>query len=536
MVALRFQDFRGRLPKLHPTSLPPGYAQVATACELIGGTLRAHRGAKLAASLPAGSNVVGWIDGDWRGFADPTARIVPGPVATDRFYITSATDVPRVRRFTGSTFDRQLKLPPPATAASRSVTGTFDINNYESIAFALTYVTDLGEESQPSPLGSIVKYSPGQAVTLTATDTPPAGRGVTGRRVYRTVTDFSGNAVLHYVGQTGAGAGATFTYTLGGDPVQEPIPSMDYDQPRDDLLGLTAMANGMMAAFSGATLCFCEPYIPHAWPRKYELVMDAPIVGLVSFGQSLAVLTTRAPHIVGGSHPSVMVAERWEESLPCVSRYSIVDTGNAALYASHEGLVEISPAGPRVITRGLFDFGTWAAIRPSAIRSAVVHDGRYKFISDPDDGLPNGGIIDLTGEEPFFIAESIDACQLYVRPSNGRLYTLADDDAGGSRPLMEFDAEGEADVPYLWRSGVVSLPQLTNFGWAYLDCDGGTSAATVNLLGGRSGTTLLASFSAERTPVRLPAGRLEQQFSIEITGSATVRSVSFGGDPSELLG
>ncbi|MGL1400235.1 hypothetical protein ACSTI4_24935, partial [Vibrio parahaemolyticus] len=76
-----------------------------------------------------------------------------------------------------------------------------------------------------------------------------------------------------------------------------------YNPPPAGLRGLTAMPNGMMAAFDGKDLYFCEPYLPHAWPASYTLTTDFPIVGLGAFGTSLVVMTTGNLYLVSGTAP-----------------------------------------------------------------------------------------------------------------------------------------------------------------------------------------------------------------------------------------
>ncbi|MFN9954818.1 MAG: hypothetical protein ACK55I_17105, partial [bacterium] len=77
----------------------------------------------------------------------------------------------------------------------------------------------------------------------------------------------------------------------------EIMPSLDWEPPPTNLKGLKVMANGIFTAFSGKDLCFSEPFMPHAWSSKNFLPVDATIVGLGTFGQSVAVLTDSFPYI-----------------------------------------------------------------------------------------------------------------------------------------------------------------------------------------------------------------------------------------------
>src|SRR5690606_18334280 len=106
-------------------------------------------------------------------------------------------------------------------------------------------------------------------------------------------------------------------------------PSRHWTAPPDALSGLTAMPNGMMAAFVGKDLYFCEPFRPHAWPEIYVLTTDFPIVALGALGTTLWVLTEGYPYRVSGTTPGSMVMDKVEANLPCVNARAVVDLGHA---------------------------------------------------------------------------------------------------------------------------------------------------------------------------------------------------------------
>ena len=84
---------------------------------------------------------------------------------------------------------------------------------------------------------------------------------------------------------------------------------------------------------------FSEPNLPHAWPHEYPIDFD--IVGIATYGQYVAVLTTSFPYLFQGIDPAAMSSSKVNLPQACVSKRSIIETGNGVIYASPDGLVEI---------------------------------------------------------------------------------------------------------------------------------------------------------------------------------------------------
>ena len=53
-------------------------------------------------------------------------------------------------------------------------------------------------------------------------------------------------------------------------PLQLPLTSDLYEAPPNDLQGICLHSSGALAGYSGNTLRFSEPYLPHAWPADYS--------------------------------------------------------------------------------------------------------------------------------------------------------------------------------------------------------------------------------------------------------------------------
>lgn len=107
------------------------------------------------------------------------------------------------------------------------------------------------------------------------------------------------------------------------------------------------MANGVMVGFRDNEVYFSEPYLPHAWPARYRLTVDYPIVALGSFGTTIVVATEGRPFLITGSHPESMSQLELDLIEPCVSARSMASMGHGVVYASRNGLVYV---GRRALT------------------------------------------------------------------------------------------------------------------------------------------------------------------------------------------
>jgi hypothetical protein len=245
----------------------------------------------------------------------------PGPVTDDRLYYTG-DGVPKVR--IGSDVFI-MAITPPATklTAAKSGTGTGDITTR---LYVYTNVSQFGEESEPSPLSDPIDWQEGETVTLSGFSTAMGDRTATLQRIYRSQTSLSGDTTLYLIDERGA-ATNDYVDTVPLSNIQEPLPSLDWNQPPDDMSGLVSMPNGMMAAFTGKEVLFCEPYFPSAWPQKYRLTVDYDVVALGVFGTTLAVLTTGHPYLAQGTAPENMLLEKLELDMPCINAAGVIDMG-----------------------------------------------------------------------------------------------------------------------------------------------------------------------------------------------------------------
>lgn len=573
---IRVGTFTGEVPKLVPRYLPDTGAQLAYNVRLNDGALTPIRQARREATLAQAAATIYRHGNTWLSWDKPV-NVVPGPVAQDRLYITG-DGAPKVR--VGSeTYD--LAIPAPPDAPDISTQGDIDPDTSASVVYAYTYLTSLDEESEPSPLSAVIEWSSGMTNVLTGFNENPPER-VDRMRIYRSQTGSTGATSLNFIAERPYSV-APFVDNYGSNPIVEPIASIEYNPPPEGLSGIIALPNGMMAAFSGKRLYFIEPYRPHAWPEKYVLTTDYPIVGLGAFGASMAVLTTGNPYVVTGSAPENMVMEKLELNLPCISARGIVDLGYAVAYPSHEGLVMISSAGAVVATASTMTRETWLELGPESF-VAGQYSGRYMasyaFANQSGEEQRGTVIIDTSGALPFITRTSDHAEAMFYEIGTGALYILS-----SGVQIWEWDARGQPFGEMVWRSKPTVLLGYTGFSFIYIESEdpntdaeiaalkakieaaraanralmeqglegaiGATELAGLTFAGDRLvdvdeleyravGVTVIADGKPVATiyktnePMRLPGGFTARTWEFEVRGNLQVQGVALGHSPSEL--
>lgn len=476
MALLKLIGFAGETPKVIPRLLGDAFAQAAYNTRLDDGGLTPIRKQRfvqqLADAPPEGFGTIYLHNGDWLAWPGMVYP-APGPVATDRLYVMG-DGAPKM--IVGST-TYPLAVPAPTTAPSAAVSGTSTSDLGSTRLYVITHVTDFGEESEPSPISNEVYWKPGQTVTLSGIAAPPAGRNITTQRIYRSQTSTTGTQ-LYFIAERAASA-ADFIDNIPSESIQEALPSLEWNPPPDDLTGLVAGPNGMMAAFRGKEVYFCEPYRPHAWPEKYVLTTDYPVVGLAWFGSSLAIVTTGVPYVASGTAPEAMAMEKTELNLPCINARGIVDLGYSVAYPSHDGLVLVSNSGTSVATAGLFSRDDWLRLNPQGM-VAGQYNGRYftsySYADVRGQEFLGSFIIDLTGQQPFLIRSDIRANAMHYDIPSGVLYMLV------GNTIYEWDALSEPYALQSWKSKLFALPTPTNFGAILVSADEGLTDEEVEAI------------------------------------------------------
>jgi hypothetical protein len=468
MGAWLLKAFSGEQPRISDNLLPPNAAQRAVNVRLDDGALTPlNTPMKVGEIDEPGVMRSIYRDGEtWLGWPGYVTA-VPGPVASDRLYIMG-DGAPKMR-IDGE--EIPLAVPYPSAPLVGSVAGSPTDTKLAIVSriYVYTFVTPFGEESEPCAASNTLEWRPGQTITLTGFQAAPAGaRAITKQRIYRTQTGSSGTD-LYFIAERDA-SDAAFMDNVADDAFAEVLPSRAYNAPPDDLKGLTAMPNGMMAAFRGKDLFFSQPWLPHAWPEAYVLTCDYEIMALGAIGTSLIIMTKGKPYLAQGTDPATMQMVKMASNLPCVNPYGVVDLGLAIAYPSHEGLVLATADGQaQIATSQLFNRQEWQAFNPLTI-CAGQHNGRYvaSYNSVTPDGKPAVGtlIINAEASGAFLSRSDVRATSFHHSIYEGALYFITI-----SGEVKRFDAPGGAPLNSYWKSKPLMLPAPENFACIRIDTD-----------------------------------------------------------------
>jgi hypothetical protein len=463
MPAIKLTGFIGEQPQIVPRLLPDTAAQEAYDARLDDGGLTPMRvSAKIADAGIADPKTFLRFDGAWLAFSS-VVHAAPGPVAQSRLYYTG-DGVPKMRV---NDLVYPLAVPAPTAALTGTISGT-GTGDAATRVYVYTWVTDYGEESEPSPASADVTWKASQTVTLSGFEAAPTGRNITKQRVYRSQTGQVGT-YLYFIAERDVTTD-DFIDNVAVNSFQEPLPSADWNAPPDGLSGLVSLPNGMMAAFVGRDLYFCEPWRPHAWPEKYVLTLDYEIVGLGAIGTALIVMTTGQPYYVSGNHPGAMASVKIEQNLPCINARGIVDLGFAICYPSYDGLVRVDASGgAAVVTANLFNRDKWLKLSPGTAVAAQV-TGRYVLFYDTIDADANvfaGALFIDVGGTPYLIRSTDRVTAAWYDLSSTALYAVR----RGTGDIYEIDPSTGALKTYYWRSKQFMLPAPHNFGAILIDSD-----------------------------------------------------------------
>lgn len=466
MTIIKLAAFTGESPRTTPRLLPTTGAQQAQSVRLEDGELSPYRKPYPIYDITgiAAGNVKTIYRhlGQWLVW-DKVVHAVPGPVAQDRLYYTG-DGVPKMR-VGGVVYN--LKLTAPPTKLTGVVNGTVSTATSATRLYVYTRVTQFGEESEPSPISSDIVVSPGNTVTLSGFVAAPAGRGFTKQRIYRSQTGTTGGANLYFIAERNDSA-ADFLDNVAVDAFNEPLSSLEWTPPPDDLKGLVAMPNGIMVGYVGKDLYFSEQYRPHTFPIKYSLSANYDITGLAVSGSTLIVGTKGAPELVGGTTPDAMTMEHLDFNMPCVNPQGMVDMGYAILYPSNDGLVMVQNGTPNLITDPIFTRDQWLKLGPDSMVCGQFYGRFYASYDYTDiklDRVQGTIILDITGSQPYIIRSPHRADAMFYDITTNKLFMAI------GATIYEWDSLlGDNDI-FTYLSKAYVTPQPTSFGAILIEAD-----------------------------------------------------------------
>lgn len=419
-----------------------------------------------------------------------------------------------------------LGVPAPTVAASVSGTAPSAATKSESRTYVYTFVSAYGEEGPPSPPSGVSVVDPTQPVILTGlSNGPTLGAGdaynLTHVRIYRSST-VGNQAQFQRVADVAIAAG-TFTDTVSQDNLGETLITEEWYPPPSGLRGLKLMANNAAIGFKDNTAYVSEPGIPYAFPYKFPV--PATIVGIGVFRQNAALLTDQRPFLLTAIDPAAMAPEPLELPQACLSKGSIVETGDGVLYASPDGLVSIGSGGMDVVTKNLFSREQWQAYNPSSFK-AGFHDKRYIAAYTTAGGTRGLLILDFSGQGAPAMESDINVgtavTALYADARTDTLYMAQ----GGN--IVRYNT-GSA-LTYTWRSKTFRMPFPINLSVGQLIAD--AYPVTMNVYA--DGVLRLTKAVADNNVFKLPGGFRSQDWVIEITGTSKVTQVNLATSVLEI--
>lgn len=369
--------FAGMVPKLADRLLSDSQASYAANLKVVSGNLRSFRDLEQVHTIPAAPGQVfyrakklyyrGLDTFEWWTSDSSDADVLLNPLASEafnRYYETRPGVAPQVNtlaRLAAGLPGQNLGVPGPTTAPTVTSTGGSGTTT-ETRGYTYVRVTIWGEESMPAPAG-IASGKPDGTWTVSGLGgTFPNGQFID---VYRAGTGGETAGNFYRVGRIAMGT-ASFVDTMAADlvPLQPELKSQFNEVPPGDLLGLVLHSSGAMVGFSGRSVCFTLPYLPHAWPSETRYTLKDEVVGLAAVSNAIIAMTTGSPVILAGNDPTLISLITIADIEPCLSKRSIVVVANRAVYASPNGLIGIGTGGIDRPTMPIMTNEEWAAYSP----------------------------------------------------------------------------------------------------------------------------------------------------------------------------
>jgi len=544
MAVIRFAGFLGENRAVEPKLLPDSVCTVSRNQKPGRGDLRSWKSPTSVATVPAGRQTIYRMGRDvssdsdywlsWTGVVHAVRGFSADDTTEQTFYTGDGAP-----KFTNNviglasapypTASRAMGIPAPTGAPTVSAPSPAAEAAVESYFYVYTYVNDLGWESAPSPVSSMVTRDKLATTTISGFSAAPTGSyNIDRMRIYRTQSG-STDTNFYFLREVALGTTSTTddNRTLGElleTTSWLPAPGIPTggatNLTEPTLTNLTALWNGMMAGISGNSVRICESYVPYAWPAAYDVIPpDGKPVGLGVFGQSLLVLTTGRPLLVTGSSPESLDQLPVEMPQGCVSAQSIVSMGAGVAWASEDGLCWFGAGGPRILTAGIMLREDWQALVPSSI-IGKMYEGMY--FGSYDDGSGRKGFF-INPNEPqgiYFMDTGYSA--LHFDELKDQLYVLS----GAS--VQKWDSGTQ--MTFRTRSKVFKQPFPTNYGAAEVIAS--TYPVTFRLYA--DGVLKHTETVAGRNPFRLPSGFRAFDYQIELEGTNAIQGVAVASSMEEL--
>lgn len=450
-------------------------------------------------------------------------------------------------------------------------------------AYVITHVNNFLEESVPSEPSVIdVTYLTGVRVDATFKQPTPyqSTSSITGApyvpigqiRLYRSQTTSDGSFVFRYVPVTAHSdlSPDPFPHTTGFGPsywthaydyvirdfVRDEdlssvvLPSIDWDAPPPDLMGLREGVNGYMVAYKGNNVYFSEPYRPHTWPEKYIISLPYQIVAIEQTGTTMVVITLGYTYIFTGAHPATMTYERLENAQsgkPALAingvqgpSRAVCKTPNGVAYVCDDGIMLTSGGQVALLTQTLFTKTDWQSRYPDGFGLLNLAYSNGKILCYERNVNQGGFLMALDGSwlTDFAPAEAIwSSINL---PGSDGLFCVSD--TGFITSLRKFEHALAPGMVAVWVSKKFVFVKPYPMGCFQIVGSGTVTLSFVVDSAPLYTTTVVLSVDQPQTH-RLPTGngnipnRARQwQVVMLLASGASVREFYLAGTPIELQG
>lgn len=455
-------------------------------------------------------------------------------------------------------------------------TTTYDLNltfgaqlGYETRAYILTVVNNLGEESEPSlpvemtlrPGSENVRVKVDTSVLLTNINSSGLVTGrypIHGFRVYRSVggdyfyvgtlksSAVSGIGGENYLSYTTSGSTMLFVDDVSGAALGDACSTVEYISDAEELQklqGLCRIYNGILAAFKDNEVWLSEPYMPWAWKRKNVVSLPYRVVAIAPYEQGLLVMTELKTYYMGGQQPSDFVPSALAGEYPCLGSRAVASVNNDVVYLSTDGPVIVSGASQRLdqtvagrdgwrdLVSDVVAGGSDVKLVSFGSRLLMYWGSAWTAIS----GNPSWGIVlnIETGQwthvtTPMTFATHLPA-NSFALTSDALAYSHTD------QKFWLFAANVDSRQNWVWHSKDFTAPWPLNYGVVQLF---GTGSIRVQVYADDAlKTTQDVTVSEGGSIMRLPSGFRAMRWSFKftaLTANSKLRRAYVAVSPSEL--
>lgn len=554
---LLYRNFKGMSPRVDSHLLDGDYAELALDVNLWHGTVKPFREKKLCHTIKATTKSVFYDDCCWKEF-DKCVDFVRMNTTCGRQVVTGLYNYPATScsddcnprwirlgvPSPGSPLNAEVldAVKAPSACYAENLIDSIDYNRV-SRSYVYTYVNSCCDEGPPSYPTNDIDVDDGGRVLLTGFNVPSKEYDIKTIRIYRLASGFDQtntnienvmieerNALSEFflvaeidVNQT------SFVDNLRDYELGYALETQEFSPPPANLQGVITVDGTQLAGFyDGNKVRFSMPNYPHVWHEADELTLPDTIKAIVEFNSNVIALTCNAVYMIEPIKDCKTVGcrqvHKTKEGYPlesCCGGHGYTMTPKGVVYVSAEGLILTDGVQVQNITSPFFAPDDWKALLPDRMSVTYHRDSIY-----------------------FFSEHAAYVLQFPVSLSqwnNSVLSQLSD------RPLWAFSAAeelflvektgiyrwnmGDTYRPYTWRGKKEIAPGQVNFAGAKVSRYNNGNV-TFKLIG--DGYPIKEYSPVQTEKFRLPSGRRDVEFQVELSGTAEVYQVEVSTSYREL--